>query len=162
METFEIFTNHLFRHWSGCARCIVTPRRSLLSERRLKISMKINYHKYFETLKFILDSHKYYKTSDLSNLEFKLAHPKNGNVVSVGLMVFFCKFIRNHRGIWPQLKVDNWSREGSSSFWRYRRPQIHRFRIVLWPHLKKNSTVNVGIISKLTRFDNFFRRFESY
>ena len=25
LETFEIFTNHLFCHWSGCAGCIITP-----------------------------------------------------------------------------------------------------------------------------------------
>ena len=30
LETFEIFTNHLFCHWSGCAGCIVTPGRSLV------------------------------------------------------------------------------------------------------------------------------------
>ena len=29
LETFEIFTNHLFCQRSGCAGCIVTPRRSL-------------------------------------------------------------------------------------------------------------------------------------
>ena len=33
LETFEIFTNHLFRHWSGCAGYIVTPRRSLIGMR---------------------------------------------------------------------------------------------------------------------------------
>ena len=30
LETFEIFTNHLFCQRSGCAGCIVTPRRSLV------------------------------------------------------------------------------------------------------------------------------------
>ena len=30
LETFEIFTNHLFCQRSGCAGCIVTPRRSLI------------------------------------------------------------------------------------------------------------------------------------
>ena len=31
LETFEIFTNHLFCQRSGCAGCIVTPRRSLIT-----------------------------------------------------------------------------------------------------------------------------------
>ena len=31
LETFEIFTNHLFCQRSGCAGCIVTPRRSLVA-----------------------------------------------------------------------------------------------------------------------------------
>ena len=38
LETFEIFTNHLFCQRSGCAGCIVTPRRSLLETRSILVS----------------------------------------------------------------------------------------------------------------------------
>ena len=38
LETFEIFTNHLFCQRSGCAGCIVTPGRSLVESLRANLT----------------------------------------------------------------------------------------------------------------------------
>ena len=57
LETFEIFTNHLFCQRSGCAGCIVTPRRSLLQTWSLCLLDKNLPHFVYPQLKSCCSKH---------------------------------------------------------------------------------------------------------